>query len=86
MPQETITKKSPNVQLQGLIGIGVGILVLALILGLLRLRRDSLPVDVAELQMSASTPCMQQAIAKATVGGKPITYSQLDSLKTRCGE
>ena len=86
MTQETTTKKPLNVQLQGLIGIGVGVLVLALILGLLRLRRDSLPVDAAELQMSASTPCMQQAITKATAGGKPITYSQLDTLKTRCGE
>lgn len=86
MAQDTITKKPINVQLQGLIGIGVGILILALILGLLRLRRDGLPVDPSELQMSASTPCMQQAIGAATAGGKAITYAQLDKLKTQCGE
>lgn len=84
--QAATMPKVPNVQLQGLIGIGVGILVMAVILGLLRLRRDGLAVDPAELQMSASTPCMVQAITAATAGGKAITYSQLDKLKDQCGQ
>ncbi|MDE2252786.1 MAG: hypothetical protein KGL42_00705 [Betaproteobacteria bacterium] len=86
MSQDVPSKKPLNVQLQGLIGILVGILALVIVLGLLRWRRDGLPVDPAELQMSASSPCMVQAINAATAGGKPITYSQLDTLKARCGQ
>jgi heme A synthase len=86
MTAETQPKKTPNVQLQGIIGIGAGILVLVIILGLLRLRRDGIAVDPAELQMSATTPCMVQAIDAATSKGKAITYSQLDTLKSQCGE
>ena len=85
-PNSISPKKPLNVQWQGLIGIGVGVLVLIIILGLLRWRRDGLPVDPAELEMSASTPCMVQAIDAATVGGKPITYSQLDKLKAQCAQ
>jgi heme A synthase len=86
MTPETSPKKALNVQWQGLIGIGVGILVLVIILGLLRWRRDGLPVDPAELQMYASTPCMVQAITAATASGKAISYSQLDKLKDQCGQ
>ncbi len=85
-PNSISPKKPLNVQWQGLIGIGVGILVLAIILGLLRWRRDGLPVDPAELQMSATTPCMVQAINAAAVAGRSITYSQLDKLKSKCGQ
>ena len=78
--------KQRNVHIQGLIGIFAAILILLLFLGLLRLRRNHLPVDAAELQMSADSACMAQAIHQATAGGRAITYAQLDALKARCGE
>ncbi|SBP89711.1 conserved hypothetical protein [Thiomonas delicata] len=43
-------------------------------------------MDAAELQMSANSACMAQAIHQATEGGRAITYAQLDALKARCGE
>ena len=78
-------RKPLNPHLQGLLGILLGLLVLALVLGLLRWRRDGLAVDDGELSMASNTPCMIQAIQQATSGGRSITYSQLDRLKKRCG-
>ncbi|MHB1669534.1 MAG: hypothetical protein ACYCSR_11230 [Thiomonas sp.] len=79
--------KPLNIQIQWLIGMLVAIAILAIFLGLLRLRRNQLPVDVAELQMRADSPCMVQAIDQGTQGGRQaITYAQLDALRTRCGD
>ena len=73
-----------NVHLQGLFGIVLGVAVLALMLTLLHLRRNGLPVDPGELQLSATSPCMVQAIRAAS--GRTITYAELDRMKARCGD
>jgi hypothetical protein len=70
-----------------MIGILVAIAILAIFLGLLHLRRNHLPVDAAELQMRADSPCMVQAIERGTRGWRQaITYAQLDTLRASCGE
>ncbi len=84
----TTTSPSPrptNVHVQGLLGVLLGLAVLAVVLLLLHMRRDGLPVDPGELQMSATSPCMVQAIRAAAKRGT-ITYSELDRLKRQCGE
>ncbi len=79
------TRKASNPHLQGLFGILLGLLVIGIVLGLLRLRRDRMPVDPAELALSTTSSCMAQAIQQASAGGHVITYGELDSLKRRCG-
>ena len=78
-------RKALNPHLQGLLGILLGVLVIAAVLGLLRLRRDHTPVDPAELSLSTTSSCMEQAIQQASSGGHIITYGELDDLKRRCG-
>ena len=78
------TPRRTNVHLQGLFGVVLGLAVLAIVLTLLHLRRNGLPVDAGELQMSATSPCMVQAIRAAD--GRTITYAELDRMKARCGE
>ena len=78
------TPRQPNVHLQGLLGVVLGLAVLAVVLTLLHLRRNGLPVDPGELQMSATSPCMVQAIRAA--GDHTITYAELDHMKARCGD
>ncbi|MDE2120352.1 MAG: hypothetical protein KGJ64_06650 [Betaproteobacteria bacterium] len=78
-------RKAPNPHLQGLLGVLLGLLAIAIVLGLLRLRRDHTPVDPAELSLSTTSSCMAQAIQQASEGGHVITYGELDALKRRCG-
>ena len=85
MPPSKTPRKPLNPHLQGLLGILLGVLVVAVVLGLLRWRRDGLAVDDGELSMASTNPCMIQAIQQATAGGRSITYAQLDRLKKRCG-
>ena len=74
-----------NPHLQGLFGVLLGALAIGVLLWLLHLRRNGLPVDATELELSATSPCMIQAIGQAQAGGHVITYAQLDGLKRRCG-
>ena len=77
--------KPRNPHLQGLFGVLLGALAIGVLLWLLHLRRNGLPVDPAELELSATSPCMIQAIRQAQGGGHTITYAELDGLKRRCG-
>ncbi len=77
-------RPTTNVHVQGLLGVVLGVAVLGVVLLLLHLRRNGLPVDASELQMSATSPCMVQAIRSASERGT-ITYGELDRLKRRCG-
>ena len=78
------TANRMSVHLQGVLGMLLGLVVLAVVLGLLHLRRDGLPVDPGELQMSATSPCMVQAIRSAS-RHTTITYGDLDRMKRQCG-
>ncbi|MGE0073129.1 MAG: hypothetical protein AB7S55_08725 [Thiomonas sp.] len=75
-----------RVQLSGLLGVLIGIAVLAAIFGLLRQRLVNEPVDAAQLQLANDSPCMHAGLKALAAGGKPITYGQLDRLKKQCGE
>ncbi len=85
MTSSPTPRKAPNSHLQGLLGVLIGLVVIGIMLGLLRLRRDHMPVDPAELSLSTTSSCMAQAIQQASAGGHVITYGELDALKRRCG-
>ncbi len=85
MPRSRSSRKPLSPHLQGLFGVLLGILVVAVVLGLLRWRRDGLPVDAGELALASTTPCITRAIQQATAGGRSITYAELDRLEKRCG-
>ena len=82
MSQDAKPGKQPNVHVQGLIGILLGVVVIGIVLALLHMRRNGLPVDPPELQMAATSPCMVQAITE--MRGKTITYGELDRMEARC--
>lgn len=75
-----------KVQLYGLVGIVVGVLVLLLVISLLRQRIVNRPVNSAEIVQYSDSPCMREGIAAATKGGKALTYGTFDRLKSQCGE
>lgn len=79
-------KKGMNVQLSGLLGILLGIVVLVGIFSLLRGRLVNEPVDAPQLQMANDSPCMADGLKALAASGKPITYGQLNHLKKQCGE
>jgi hypothetical protein len=74
-----------NPHLQGLLGVLLGVLVVAVVLGLLRWRRDGVAVDPQELMLASTNACIIQAIQQATAGGHSITYGELDRLEKHCG-
>ncbi len=75
-----------KVQLYGLVGIVIGVLVLLLVLSLLRQRIVNRPVNAAEILQYSNSPCMREGIAAATKDGKMLTYGTFDRLKSQCGE
>ena len=79
-------KRGMNVQLSGLLGILLGIVVLVGIFSLLRGRLVNEPVDAPQLQMANDSPCMADGLKALAASGKPITYGQLGDLKKQCGE
>ncbi len=79
-------KKGMNVQLSGLLGIVLAIVVLVGIFSLLRGRLVSEPVDAPQLQLANDSPCMADGLKALAASGKPITYGQLGALKKQCGE
>lgn len=85
MPRPQTPRKPLNPHVQGLLGVLLGVLAIAVMLGLLRWRRDGLPVDADELALATTSQCMAQAIQQATSGGRSITYRELDRLEKRCG-
>ena len=85
MPRSKTPRQPMNPHLQGLLGVLLGVLVVAVVLGLLRWRRDGVAVDPQELMLASTNPCIVQAIQQATAGGRSITYGELDRLEKRCG-
>ncbi|WP_449371327.1 hypothetical protein [Thiomonas sp.] len=79
-------KKGMNVQLSGLLGIVLGIVVLVGIFSLLRARLVNQAVDAPQLQLANDSPCMAEGLKALAAGGKPITYGQLNHLKKQCGQ
>ena len=75
-----------NVQLSGLLGIVIAIVVLVGIFTLLRDRLVNQPVDAPQLQLANDSPCMADGIKALADSGKAITYGQLGNLKKQCGE
>lgn len=78
---ETDNRPQSNVHLKGLIGVAVAAAALAAFLFALHLRRNELPVDPAELQLAADSPCMVHALG--TLDHTP-TYAELDRIKASC--
>ncbi len=79
-------KRGLNVQLSGLLGILIGIVVLVSIFSLLRERLVNRPVDAPQLQLANDSPCMNAGLKALAASGKPVTYGQLGALKHQCGE
>lgn len=79
-------KRGMNVQLSGLLGIVIAIVVLVGIFTLLRDRLVNQPVDAPQLQLANDSPCMADGIKALAASGKAITYGQLGNLKKQCGE
>lgn len=79
-------KSGLHVQLSGLLGILIAIVVLVGIFGLLRHRLVNEPVDAPQLQLANDSPCMNDGLKALAASGKPITYGQLGTLKKQCGE
>ena len=79
-------KKGMNVQLSGLLGIVLAIVVLVGIFSLLRGRLVSEPVDAPQLQLANDSPCMADGLKALNASGKTITYGELNHLKRQCGE
>lgn len=75
-----------NVQLSGLLGVIIAIVVLVGIFSLLRARLVNQPVDAPQLQLANDSPCMRAGLKTLSVSGKPITYGELNALKRQCGE
>jgi hypothetical protein len=85
MPRSKTPRKPMNPHLQGLLGVLLGVLVVAVVLGLLRWRRDGVAVDPQELMLASRNTCITEAIQQATAGGHSITYGELDQLEKHCG-
>ncbi|MEW6561232.1 MAG: hypothetical protein AB1412_13690 [Pseudomonadota bacterium] len=79
-------RRGMNVQLSGLLGIVIAIVVLVGIFSLLRERLVNRPVDAPQLQLANDSPCMADGIKALAASGKAITYGQLGKLKKQCGE
>jgi hypothetical protein len=79
-------RRGMNVQLSGLLGVVLGIVVLVGIFSLLRHRLDNEPVDAPQLQLANDSPCMHAGLQALAKSGKPITYGELNALRRQCGE
>jgi hypothetical protein len=85
-PTPPSKKRGISVQLSGLLGIVIGIVVLVGIFSLLRERLVNEPVDAPQLQLANDSPCMREGLKALAASGKPVTYGQLGTLKHQCGE
>lgn len=79
-------KRGLEVQLSGLLGVVLGIVVLVGIFSLLRHRLENQPVDAPQLQLANDSPCMHAGLQALAKSGKPITYGELNALRRQCGE